>query len=118
MPVKGSQAGRASELFKERYGVPMNDTAARSFTAMMALAQAIDEAGSTKPRRIQNALRSLSVAPRQTILRASGIDIDSNGQNRAAGGVLLQVLGGTYATVYPRALKTANAVWPLRAATR
>jgi branched-chain amino acid transport system substrate-binding protein len=111
--IRGRQASRAADLFKRRYGIPMTDKAARSFTATIALAQAIDDAGSTDARRVQLAMRSLDVTSKQTILAGNGIKFDSNGQNRAARGVLLQVLGGKYVVVYPKKFATTTPVWPL-----
>ena len=114
LQLRSKQARRAAKLFQDHYGIPMTDKAARAFTATIALAEAIDDAGSTKPKRIQNAMRSLSVAPEQTILPGRGIEFDEYGQNTAARGVLLQALGTDNAVVYPLALATATAVWPMK----
>jgi branched-chain amino acid transport system substrate-binding protein len=85
---------------------------------MLALAQAIDDAGSTEAKPIQNALRALDFSAAETIMPGEGIHFDRDGQNIAAGGILLQILSGTYKVVYPNDqktanAKTANAVWPL-----
>jgi branched-chain amino acid transport system substrate-binding protein len=111
--TKGTVAERAAELFEEKYDQPMTDTAARAFTAMLALAQAIDDAGSTEAKPIQNALRALDFSAAETIMPGEGIHFDRDGQNIAAGGILLQILSGTYKVVYPNDQKTANAMWPL-----
>jgi branched-chain amino acid transport system substrate-binding protein len=112
---RGAAAKRLADLFQQRFGHPMTDIAARSFTAMMTLARAIDDAGSARPIRIQSALRALRLPDTGTILPADGIRFDSNGQNVDAPGVLLQIQSGKYEVVYPRTLATSHADWPMRA---
>ena len=108
-------AKRASELFAKRYGHAMSDIAARSFTTTLALAQAIDAAGSTDPAKIRRALRALRVPDAKTIV-PGGIAFAGSGQNTEADGVLLQILDGAYEVVYPEGLAAAAAVWPLAGA--
>jgi serine/threonine protein kinase/ABC-type branched-subunit amino acid transport system substrate-binding protein len=106
---------RASDLFRKRYGHAMTDIAARSFTTTLALAQAINDAGSTDAGKIRRALRALRLSDEQTIV-PGGIEFDRSGQNKEAGGVLLQILGDEYKVVYPPALAATSAVWPMAGA--
>jgi len=119
----GSQVGitaaeEAGKLFKAHYHRDMDDTVARAFTATMTLAQAISKAGSTDPAKIRNALRNLRVAHEQTILPGDGIRFDPSGQNLSAGSVLLQVVAGSYVSVYPSDYKTVGPSWPMSSAPR
>lgn len=109
-------AQKAGAFFKQRYHETMDDTAARSFTATMTLAQAINAARSTEPRKVRDALRELRVPVEKSILPGDGIFFDPSGQNLRAGGVLLQVVDGAYASIYPPELATVKPSWPLSSA--
>lgn len=106
-------ARAVAALFKGTYGEQMNEDSARSFTATMALAEAINDAGSTDPGKIRRALRSLSIPGSQTIMPWAGIKFDSTGQNVKASGVVEQLLGGSYRVVYPGGRGTSAPVWPM-----
>ena len=58
------------------YNQPMNETAAETFTAMLVLAQGIDNAGATDPQRVRAALLSPRHPGRETIMPWSGIRFD------------------------------------------
>lgn len=111
-------ARRIAQLFQERYKRPMTPTAASGFTAMMTLAQAINNARSTSPTKIQAALRALDVPRTATIMPWAGVRFDTQGQNVRAEFMLQQIIGKTYRVVYPREVATASAVWPLVKARR
>jgi branched-chain amino acid transport system substrate-binding protein len=107
-------AKTVSEMFQSAYNAPMTENSARSFTAILALAQAINNAGSTKPDAIRNALTTLRVPQDQLIMPWEGITFDGNGQNIQARGVVQQLIDGKYRVVFPEAFATTNAVWPMR----
>jgi branched-chain amino acid transport system substrate-binding protein len=114
-PKDGADANRVAQIFEHRFGQPMTDTVARSFTAAMALATAIDEAASIDPDRIRKALRALTIPASETILQGDGgIAFDNQGQNVEVKGILRQIFGGGYSTVYPSRGWTKRPVWPLR----
>jgi branched-chain amino acid transport system substrate-binding protein len=102
-----------AKLFEERYGHEMDENSARDFTAALTLLQAIDEAGSTEPEAIREALAGLEVAGDETIMPWDGIRFDDTGQNELARGVILQYLDGEYKLVWPFDAATAELVWPL-----
>src|SRR4029453_14581745 len=79
------------ELYEERFNQPMTETAAGTFTAVLVLAQAIDNAGSPRPQRARAALPTPDIPARETIMPWSGVRFDaSSRQNAAANGVVEQ----------------------------
>ncbi len=103
---------KVNELYKTRYGTNMNEINARSFTGLLALAAAINEAGSLKPDAIRNALQNLSIPGRQLIMPWEGIEFDFRGQNKHAAGVMAQILKKELKVVWPFSLAEADLVWP------
>jgi ABC-type branched-subunit amino acid transport system substrate-binding protein len=84
-------AASIAQRFEHSVHRKMNSRSAGGFTAMLTLAQAIDEAASTDPRRIQAALNHLDLPASATILPWTGIRFDHSGQNTRAG-VVLQIV--------------------------
>jgi ABC-type branched-subunit amino acid transport system substrate-binding protein len=111
-------AQHIADLFKQRYKRPMTPTSASAFTAMLTLAQAINNVGSTNPAKIRKALSALDVPANDTIMPWAGIKFDANGQNKRADVVLQQIRGGSYHLVYPASVSTSNAIWPLAKARK
>jgi branched-chain amino acid transport system substrate-binding protein len=101
------------DLYEERFSAPMSEVAAGSFTAVLTLAKAIDDAGSTEPERVRTALLSLDIPGRDTIMPWNGVRFDATHQNTAATGVVEQLVQGAFRTVFPRELAQTNAIWPL-----
>jgi branched-chain amino acid transport system substrate-binding protein len=102
-----------AELFQQKYNAPMTENSARAFTAVLALAQAINTAKSTRPDAIRQGLTGLKVPAEQTIMPWTGIAFDDKGQNTGARGVVQQLIGGTYKVVFPTDVASATAVWPM-----
>lgn len=98
-------------LYQRRYGLRMTDAAANAFTATLALATAIDAAGSNDPARIRAALRQLWLPATQTIMPWNGVRFGANGQNQLAAAVVEAQVAGGYQVVFPRELATAPMVW-------
>jgi branched-chain amino acid transport system substrate-binding protein len=105
-------AKRVMELYEERYNQPMTDTAAGTFTAVLVLAQAIDNAGSTDPQRLRAALLNLDIPARETIMPWSGVRFDASRQNAAATGVIEQRVKQAFQVVFPSELQQAEPKWP------
>ncbi len=102
-----------AEMFEERYGTPMDENSARTFTGALTLFHAINEAGSTEPAAVREALAGVDLSADQTIMPWEGIRFDESGQNELAAGVILQYLEGEYKLVWPFENATAEVVWPL-----
>lgn len=115
---KRSAARFVAELFQQRYRAPMTENSARSFTAVLALAQAINDAKSTEPEQVRAALAALQVPADQTIMPWDGIAFDAKGQNSKARGVVQQLIDGKYQVVFPSDLATAEPIWPMRKAQK
>jgi branched-chain amino acid transport system substrate-binding protein len=110
---KQPAAKAIAEMFQQRYGAPMTENSARSFTAILAVAQAINEAKSVKPEAIRTALASLRVPKEQLIMPWEGISFDQKGQNTGARGVVEQLIDGKYRVVFPTAYATVEPAWPM-----
>jgi branched-chain amino acid transport system substrate-binding protein len=98
------------ERYEERFNQPMSETAAGTFTAMLVLAEAIDNAGSTDPQRVRAALLNLEIPGRETIMPWSGVRFDASRQNVAANGVVEQRVGQAFRVVFPDELQVAEPV--------
>lgn len=103
---------RVNGLYRQRYGTDMDETNARSFTGLLALAAAINQAGSTRPEAIRGALQDLRIPGRQLIMPWAGIEFDAHGQNKYAAGLMAQIINKEYKVVWPFDLAETDLVWP------
>jgi len=101
-------------LYERTFGGPMTDEAANSFTATIALALAIDSAGSRERAAIRAALRRISLPATQMIMPWNGVRFDADGQNRLAAGVIEGWDGTSFRVVYPRELAAGPMIWTAR----
>jgi branched-chain amino acid transport system substrate-binding protein len=106
------------DLYEERFNAPMGEVAAGSFTAVLTLATAIDNAESIDPQRIRAALINLDLPGRSTIMPWSGVRFDATRQNAKAAGTVEQWVQGNLRVVFPSEIAQARAVWPLASARR
>ena len=103
-----------NELFKQRSGGNnLDGNTARDFTAVTVIADAINRAKSTKPDAIAKALRETNIDGKKTIVPWRGIKFDEKGQNTLGNGIIEQIQGGVYETVWPFDVATKSAVWPM-----
>ena len=106
--------GKVNELFKTHSGGrDLSDVPARAFTGFMALANAINNAGSTDPKKIQQALQELDMSSESLIVPYRGIKFGPDGQNTKTRGILMQVQNGKYCTVYPFELAACELMYPM-----
>ncbi len=106
--------GDVNRLFKKHSGGrDLSDVPARAFTGFMALAQAINIAGSTDPKAIQGALKSIDIPADTLIVPYRGIKFGKDGQNSKTRGILMQVQNGKYCTVYPFELAACKLKYPM-----
>jgi branched-chain amino acid transport system substrate-binding protein len=112
-------AARAvSNLYQSRFNTPMTEEAASSFTAILTLAIAINNAGSVDVRRIRSALLSLDIPGEDTIMPWQGIRFDETHQNTGAASVVEQFLNKSFHSVFPLVSAGKNKlVWPAGLAT-
>ncbi|MFD0599049.1 ABC transporter substrate-binding protein [Catellatospora coxensis] len=100
-----------AELYERRNGKPMSAVAADAFTATMALAAAVDTAGSADPAAIRTALRRTSLSAVQLIMPWDGVRFGDDGQNQFAAAVVEQWQDRGYRLVYPIELASTRARW-------
>jgi branched-chain amino acid transport system substrate-binding protein len=93
------------DRYEQRFGRPMSGIAAETFTAVLVLAEAIDNAGSIDPQRVRAALLNLDIPGRETIMPWSGVRFDGSHQNVAANGVVEQRVGDALRVVFPSELE-------------
>jgi branched-chain amino acid transport system substrate-binding protein len=106
--------GDINRLFKKHSGGrDLSDVPARAFTGFMALAQAINAAGSTDPKAIQTALQNIDIGPETLIVPYRGVKFGKDGQNTKTRGILMQVQNGKYCTVYPFELAACKLQYPM-----
>ena len=106
--------GTINKIFKKHSGGrDLSDVPARAFTGFMALAVAINNAGSTDPEKIREALVNLDIPGEALIVPYRGVKFGPDGQNEAVRGVLMQVQNGKYCTVYPYELAACDLVYPM-----
>ena len=79
----GSPTAIIAEMYKEKSGDEMDDTAARQMQGFFVLCEAIDRAGSTDPAKIQAALKATDLKPEQLMMGYKGVKFDDKGQNIA-----------------------------------
>jgi branched-chain amino acid transport system substrate-binding protein len=104
------------DLYEARFSAPMTEVAAGSFTAVLALVRAIDQARSVDPQRVRAALLNLDIPGRDTIMPWNGIRFDVKHQNAGAAGVVEQKVQDTFRVVFPAELAADRTVWPLASA--
>ena len=103
-----------NERFKKHSkGRDLSDVPVRAFTGFMALADAINRAGSTDPEKIRQALRETNIPAEQLIVPWRGIKFGPDGQNLLVRGILMQAQNGSYCTVYPFELAACELVYPM-----
>lgn len=107
-------AAQANELYRTATGKDLYDVPARGFTGMLVLADAINRACSTDPEAIREALVATDLGADATIMPWTGVRFDEQQQNELGRGIIVQVQGGQYRTVFPAEVAVAEPVFPLQ----
>ncbi len=94
-------AQAVTELYLRRFNSPMSEAAASAFTAVMTVAQAVDNAGTLDNQQVRSALLSLNVPGEQTIMPWGGIQFDETHQNTLAEALIEQYHNRAFSIVYP-----------------
>jgi len=100
-------------MYKAKTGRDLDDTSGRNMQGFLALAEAIDRAGSTDPEKIRDALIKTDLKPEQLMMGYQGIKFDETGQNILAATYLIQLHGGRYELVWPEKAATSQLQWPM-----
>jgi branched-chain amino acid transport system substrate-binding protein len=112
---KRPAAQAIAAVYKQRTGKDFYDNPARSFTGMMTLLDAINRAGSTDPEAIRKALVATSIPGDQLVMTWDGIKFDETGQNVHVKGIIIQLQGLRWHTVYPFDVATKEVLYPIPA---
>lgn len=109
----GSTPYKINEMYKAKTGRDLDDTSGRNMQGFLALAQAIDRAGSADAEKIRDALVKTDLKPEQLMMGYQGIKFDETGQNVLASTYLIQLHGGRYELVWPEQAATSQLQWPM-----
>jgi branched-chain amino acid transport system substrate-binding protein len=109
----GSTTYKINEMYKAKTGRDLDDTSGRNMQGFLALAEAIDRAGSTDPEKIREALTKTDLKPDQLMMGYQGIKFDQTGQNILASTYLIQLHGNRYELVWPETAATSTLQWPM-----
>ena len=104
---------QVNDLFQSRYKINFTGNSSRTFTGLMVLADAINRAGSTEPEAIRKALVATDMPGSKLIMPWAGVKFDATGQNTLGQGILVQIEGGKYHTVWPFSMASRDVVWPM-----
>jgi branched-chain amino acid transport system substrate-binding protein len=104
---------QVNDLFNSKYKANFTGNSSRSFTGMMVLADAINRAGATEPEKIRKALSETNMRADDLIMPWKGVKFDETGQNTLGRGILVQIIGGKYNTIYPFNFAAHDVVWPM-----
>lgn len=113
LAAKNPLIREVNALFNARTKSNFTGNSSRTFTGLMVIADAINRAGSTEPEAIRKALVATNIPASALIMPWGGVKFDESGQNTLGRGILVQIVGGTYHTVYPFNLATQDVVWPM-----
>ena len=107
-------AQAVTALYQRRFNSPMTEAAASAFTAVMTVAQAVNNAGTLDNQRVRSALLSLDIPGEQTIMPWAGIQFDETHQNTLAQALIEQYHNRAFSIVYPSdaAARGAKAIYP------
>jgi branched-chain amino acid transport system substrate-binding protein len=106
-------AQAVTALYQRRYNTAMTEAAASAFTAVMAIAQAVDAARSTQAQRVRSSLLSLNIPGEQTVMPWAGIQFDETHQNVLAQTLVEQFGGRSFQVVFPADAASRQMVWPV-----
>jgi branched-chain amino acid transport system substrate-binding protein len=113
LATKNPLIKQVNDLYNSRYKANFTGNSSRSFTGLLALADAINRAGSTDPEAIRKALTETDISGDKIIMPWKGIKFDATGQNMYGSGILVQIIDGKYNTVWPFDLATRDITWPM-----
>ena len=97
--------------FQQKYGKPMETASVLSYQAVEVIAKALEQAKSSDPQKVRDAIAGLSVS--DPLLAFDGpIKFDQTGQNENATVIVMQVQKGNVEQVFPKQFQTAKLIFP------
>src|SRR3984893_8595823 len=110
----GSTTFKINEIYKAKTGRDLDDTSGRNMQAALAMAEAVNRAGSTDPARLQAALKATDLKPEQLMMGYRGVKYDETGQNILASTYLIQLKAKQYELVWPDSAAQSKLEWPMK----
>jgi branched-chain amino acid transport system substrate-binding protein len=112
--ARNPAARAVTGLYQRRYNSPMTEAAASAFTAVMTVADAVNNASTVDEQKVRSALLSLDIPGGQTIMPWAGIQFDETHQNTLAQSLIEQYHNRAFTIVYPSdaAASGAKPIYP------
>jgi branched-chain amino acid transport system substrate-binding protein len=110
---KRPAAKAVQAAYVKRAGKDLYDTSARAFTGLITMIDAINRAASTDPEAIRKAIVATNIPGDQLIMTWDHIRFDEKGQNTGVKGIIIQLQGGKYHTVYPFDVASREVLYPI-----
>jgi branched-chain amino acid transport system substrate-binding protein len=115
--IKSAVSQELVTLYPAKYsnGVALTDAQVKDVSNLQFLAMAINQAGSTDPNAVKDAILHLKYDMTKLMVSWKGVSIDQYGQNTETNGIVTQYINGTYKVVYPLNVASVKAVYPMPA---
>lgn len=111
-PANYDSAPELTDRFRKRYGYFMVHEALEHATCMGVLAEALEIAGTVDTAKVREALHGNTFTKGwSAAMTPNGVRFDETGLNVNASPVMVQWQGGELATVWPKSLAKAPALW-------
>ena len=110
----GTTTFKINEMYKAKTGRDLDDTSGRNMQGSLAMAEAINRAGSTDPAKMQAALKATDLKPEQLMMGYRGVKYDETGQNILASTYLIQLKAKQYELVWPESAAQTKLEWPMK----
>jgi branched-chain amino acid transport system substrate-binding protein len=110
----GTTTFKINEMYKAKTGRDLDDTSGRNMQGFLAMAEAVNRAGSSDPAKIQAALKATDLKPEQLMMGYRGVKYDETGQNILASTYLIQLKAKQYELVWPESAAQTKLEWPMK----
>jgi branched-chain amino acid transport system substrate-binding protein len=100
-----------ADLFQRRFNTAMSEAGAAAFTATLALAEAVDSAGTAQAEPVRTSLRQLTVPATELVMPWNGIAWGPDGQNSLAAAVIEQGSDNVFQVVFPPEVASTPLRW-------
>jgi len=110
----GSVTSKINDMYKAKTGRDLDDTSGRNMQGALAMADAINRAGSTDPAKMQAAFKATDLKPDQLMMGYRGVKYDETGQNILASTYLIQLKAKQYELVWPESAAQTRLEWPMK----
>jgi branched-chain amino acid transport system substrate-binding protein len=101
-------------MYKAKTGRDLDDTSGRNMQGFLAMAEAVNRAGSSDPAKLQAALKATDLKPEQLMMGYRGVKYDETGQNILASTYLIQLKAKQYELVWPASAAQSKLEWPMK----